>query len=208
MPGPPTKPSTRKATLSASGPKVSRMKSARAHISKWSSAVMLAENSLASPVSSWARFMASATSGMTLLGRREHLVALGLVVLDEVAAEPEGVGGLGEGLRAQAELGLDDGAGDVAAVLHRAAEDAPHLGDVGGRAVEQLQGARRHVEVDHLGVARCRPCPGCCRWSASGRTPASCGRRSCCDRTGPADRRCACPPVASSNGRPAHRRPW
>jgi hypothetical protein len=87
-----------------------------------------------------------------LLHRRKHLVALRLVVLDEVAAEPELVGGLGEGLGAQAELGLDDGAGDVAAILDRAAEDAPQVGNVLGRAVEQLDGALGHVEVDHLGV--------------------------------------------------------
>ena len=87
-----------------------------------------------------------------LLHRREDLVALRLVVLDEVAAEPELVGRLGKGLGAQAELGLDDGAGDVAAVLDRAAEDAPQVGDVLARAVEQLDGARRHPEVVDLGV--------------------------------------------------------
>jgi hypothetical protein len=87
-----------------------------------------------------------------LLRRAEHLVALRLVVLDEIAAQPELVGGGGEGLGAQAELGLDDGAGDVAAVLDRTAEDAPQVGDVLGRAVEQLDRARRHVEVVHLGV--------------------------------------------------------
>ena len=87
-----------------------------------------------------------------LLERREHLVALRLVVLDEVAAEPEIVAGVGEGLRPQAELRLDDGADDEAAVDHRAAQHAPQILDRGRRTVEQLQIGRRHVEVVHLGV--------------------------------------------------------
>jgi hypothetical protein len=82
----------------------------------------------------------------------EDLVALRLVVLDEIAAQPELVGRLGKGLRAQAQLGLDDGAGDVAPVLHRPTQDAPEVADVLARAVKQLDGARRHMEVDHLGV--------------------------------------------------------
>merc|ERR1712039_515190 len=42
----------------------------------------------------------------------ENLVALGLVILDKVAALPECVAGLSEWLRLQAELWLDDGAND------------------------------------------------------------------------------------------------
>ena len=87
-----------------------------------------------------------------LLERREHLVALRLVVLDEVAAEPEIVAGVGERLRAQAQLRLDDGANDEAAVDHGAAEDAPQVHDGGGRAVEQLKQRGRHVEIVQLGV--------------------------------------------------------
>jgi hypothetical protein len=87
-----------------------------------------------------------------LLQRREHLIALRLVVLDEVAAQPEGVTGVGEGLRAQAQLRLDDGADDRAAVRFGASQDAPESGDVGGGAVEQRQEVGRHVEIQHLGV--------------------------------------------------------
>ncbi|OIQ74030.1 hypothetical protein GALL_443270 [mine drainage metagenome] len=87
-----------------------------------------------------------------LLDRREYLVALRLVVLDEIATEPELVRGVGERLRAQTQLGLDDRAGDVAAVAHRAAEDAPQVGNVLGRAVEHLDHTVGHVEVDHLRV--------------------------------------------------------
>ena len=87
-----------------------------------------------------------------LLGRAKHLVALRFVVLDEVAAQPELVGRVGKRLGAQTQLGLDDGAGNVAAVLDRAAQDAPQVGDVLGRAVEQLDGALGHVEVVNLGV--------------------------------------------------------
>ena len=72
------------------------------------------------------------------LDRAEHLVALRLVVLDEVAAQPELVSRLGERLGTQTQLRLDDGAGDVAAVLDRTTQDAPQVGDVGGRAVELL----------------------------------------------------------------------
>ena len=86
------------------------------------------------------------------LDRCKGLVALRLIVLDEVATQPELVGGLGKGLGPQAQLGLDDGAGDVAAVVDRATQDAPQVGDVLGRAVEHLNGARRHEEVDHLTV--------------------------------------------------------
>jgi hypothetical protein len=113
---------------------------------------MFIENSLASPVFVLRALHRVVDERDRLLDRREDLVALRFVVLDEVAAEPELVGGFGERLRAQTELRLDDRAGDVAAVLDRSAEDAPQVGDVLGRAVEHLDDAFRHVEVDHLGV--------------------------------------------------------
>jgi len=82
----------------------------------------------------------------------ERLVALGLVVLDEVAAQPEVVAGLREQLRPQAQLGLDDGADDHAAVLQRPSQHAPHVDDVQRRAVEEPQVGGRHVEIVQLGV--------------------------------------------------------
>ncbi len=90
--------------------------------------------------------------GDGFLQRREYLVALRFIVLDEVATEPEFIAGIGEGLRAQTKLGLDDRAGDHAAVLHRTAKDAPHVFDVHRRAVEQAQIGGRHPEIIHLGV--------------------------------------------------------
>merc|ERR1719149_613108 len=54
----------------------------------------------------------------------ECLVALGLVVLDEVAALPEAIAGLAERLRLQAELGFDDGADHQATAVRAAAQDA------------------------------------------------------------------------------------
>ena len=84
--------------------------------------------------------------------RREHLVALGLVVLDEVTAQPELVAGVGEELRPQAELGLDDRPDHHAPVFDRSSEDAPEIGDVAARSVEEIQVVGRHVEVVHLGV--------------------------------------------------------
>ena len=87
-----------------------------------------------------------------LLQRREDLIALGLVVLDEIAAKPELIAGIGEGLGTQAQLRLDDGADHHAAILLRPFQHPPHIGDVAGRAVEQLQVFRGDVEIDHLGV--------------------------------------------------------
>ena len=84
--------------------------------------------------------------------RGEDLVTLGLVVLDEVAAQPELVAGVGEEIGPQAELGLDDRAHDHPPVLGRPAEDAPEVGDVAARPVEELQIVGRHVEVMQLGV--------------------------------------------------------
>ena len=87
-----------------------------------------------------------------LLDGCKHLVALRFVVLDEVAPQPELVSGLGKGFRAQAEFGLDDGARDIAAVLHWPPQNTPKVRDAFGRAVKHLDHALRHIEVDHLGV--------------------------------------------------------
>ncbi len=87
-----------------------------------------------------------------LFHRGEYLIALRLVVLDEIAPQPELIGRLGKWLRAQTQLGLDDGAGDIAAVLDRPTQNAPQVGDVGGRAVEHLDRALGHIEIDHLAV--------------------------------------------------------
>ncbi len=87
-----------------------------------------------------------------LLQRREGLVALRLVVLDEVAAQPELVAGIREGFRPQPELRLDDRAHHHAAVAHIAPQHAPHVGDVHRGAVEQAQIAGRHIEIVHLGI--------------------------------------------------------
>mmetsp|Transcript_62305 Transcript_62305/g.163596 ORF Transcript_62305/g.163596 Transcript_62305/m.163596 type:complete len:616 (+) Transcript_62305:129-1976(+) len=90
--------------------------------------------------------------GDALVHLAEDLVALGLVVLDEVTPLPEGVARLAEGLRLQAELGLDDGADDEAAGGGAAAQDAPHVNDVAGRAVEEAQVGRGEVDVVDLAV--------------------------------------------------------
>ena len=87
-----------------------------------------------------------------LAQRREDLVALRLVVLDEVAAQPEIIAGVGEGLRAQAQLGLDDGADDEAAVHMRPPQHPPQVGDGGRGAVEAAQIGGRRPEIVHLGV--------------------------------------------------------
>ena len=89
---------------------------------------------------------------VNLLRRAEHLVALGFVVLDEVATQPELVSGVGERLRTQTQLGLDDGAGNVATVFHRTIQNAPQVGDVLGRAIEQLDCALGEIDVVNLAV--------------------------------------------------------
>ncbi|SEG12281.1 hypothetical protein SAMN05421751_11194 [Jhaorihella thermophila] len=86
------------------------------------------------------------------LERRKHLIALGLVVLDEIAAQPEFIAGIGKGFRAQAQFRLDDGADDEAAIHHRPAQHAPQVGNCGRRPVEQTQIGRRDVEIVHLGI--------------------------------------------------------
>ena len=65
-----------------------------------------------------------------LLGWAKHLVALRFVVLDEVTAEPELVSRLGKGFGAQTQLGFDDGAGNVATIDTRAAQNFPQIADV------------------------------------------------------------------------------
>ena len=82
----------------------------------------------------------------------KNLVALWFVVFDEVATQPKFISRLGKRLGAQAQLGLDDGAADVAAVFHGATQNAPEVRNVFGGAVKQLNGAARHVEINHLGV--------------------------------------------------------
>mmetsp|Transcript_27232 Transcript_27232/g.67919 ORF Transcript_27232/g.67919 Transcript_27232/m.67919 type:complete len:394 (+) Transcript_27232:835-2016(+) len=101
--------------------------------------------------------------GDDLPHRAEGLVALRLIVLEEVATEPELVGGLSELLGPQSELGLDDGADDEAAVpvgLARggvvgdglAAHDLPHVTDVHRGAVEQTHEVRGEPDVHDLAV--------------------------------------------------------
>ena len=80
----------------------------------------------------------------------KDLVALRLVVLDKVAALPEGIARLTERLRLQAELRLDDGADHKAARRGAAAQDAPHVDDAARRAIEEAQVLRREVDVVDL----------------------------------------------------------
>ena len=74
------------------------------------------------------------------------------VVLDEVPAQPELVSSLGKRLRTQTEFRLDDRAGNIAAILDRATQDPPQVGDVLGRAVKKLNGTLGHVEIVDFGV--------------------------------------------------------
>merc|ERR1719352_1887828 len=83
----------------------------------------------------------------------ENLVALGLIVLDEIATLPESVASFAERLRLQAKLWLDDGAHDKTTVGQRvAAKDTPHVNDVDRWAVVQAQVFWWEVEVVDLCV--------------------------------------------------------
>merc|ERR1712060_1019653 len=72
----------------------------------------------------------------------EYLIALRLVVLDEVATLPEGVARLAERLWLQTQFGFDDCSHHEPPIGHTAAELAPHVEDVARGAIEQAQVAR------------------------------------------------------------------
>jgi len=82
----------------------------------------------------------------------EDLVALRLIVLDEVTALPECIAGLTEWLGLQTQLGLDDGADHQATVPCATAQDAPHVLDVAGRTIEEPEVLRWEVDVVDLAV--------------------------------------------------------
>ena len=77
----------------------------------------------------------------------EHLVVLGLVVLDEVTSLPGGVAHLTERLGLQAQLGLDNGAFGCAT-----AQNAPHHLHVDGRSIIQSEESWGQVEIVDLAV--------------------------------------------------------
>merc|ERR1719158_1352957 len=80
----------------------------------------------------------------------EDLIALRLIVLDEIATLPEGIAGLTEWLWLQTQLGLDNGAHHKATVGHLATQDAPHVNDVAGWAIKEPQVSRGEVHVIDL----------------------------------------------------------
>src|SRR5487761_2536012 len=84
------------------------------------------------------------------LHRAEYLVALWLIVLDEVATQPELICRFGERLRTQTQLRLDDRAGDITTVFDWAAENAPHVGDIDRGTIELHQHFGWNVEILHL----------------------------------------------------------
>jgi hypothetical protein len=85
----------------------------------------------------------------------EDLVALGLTVLEEVTALLEGVARLAEGLRLQAELGLDDVVHDEAAGGGAAAQAFPEV-----PRTRHYQESRSQTRSLTLSPARCAPrCP-------------------------------------------------
>mmetsp|Transcript_29733 Transcript_29733/g.77113 ORF Transcript_29733/g.77113 Transcript_29733/m.77113 type:complete len:352 (+) Transcript_29733:306-1361(+) len=82
----------------------------------------------------------------------EDLVALRLVVLDEVTSLPESVARLTERLGLETQLGFDDRAHNEATIARATAKVAPHVDDATRRSIEQPQEARREVEIVDLAV--------------------------------------------------------
>ena len=66
----------------------------------------------------------------------DNLVAMRLIVLDEIFFLPEGVSRLAERLRLQTHLWLDDRANDEATIRQKAAAHTPHIQDVAQRSIE------------------------------------------------------------------------
>merc|ERR1719499_846895 len=77
----------------------------------------------------------------------ENLVALRLVVLDEVTSQPECVASLTERLWLQTEFRLDDGANNEATVRSASPKDAPHVLHIDSRSIEEPEIFRREVDV-------------------------------------------------------------
>jgi len=69
----------------------------------------------------------------------EDLVALRLIVLDEIAAHPERIACLAKGLGLQAQLWLDNGAHNEATILGATAKDAPHVDDAARGTIKETQ---------------------------------------------------------------------
>ena len=113
---------------------------------------MLAENNLELPVSLTQALMAFTTSGMHSFNLAENLVALGLIVLDEITSLPERVAGLTKRLGLQTQLWLDDGANHQTTVGGATAQDTPHVLHVHGRSIVQPEECWRQVEVVDLAV--------------------------------------------------------
>jgi hypothetical protein len=69
----------------------------------------------------------------------DHLVAMRLIVLDEVSSLPEGVARLAKRLWMQTQLRLDDCANDEAAICQNAVAHTPQSQDVARRSIEDAQ---------------------------------------------------------------------
>ena len=82
----------------------------------------------------------------------EDLVALGLIVLDEVTTLPEGVACLTERLGLQTQLWLDDGANHKTTIGGATAKNAPHVFHVDCRSIIEPQECGRQVKVIDLAI--------------------------------------------------------
>ena len=88
----------------------------------------------------------------TFIHLTEHLIALRLVILDEISSLPEGIASLAEWLRLKTQLWFDDSANNKSASRRAAAQDAPHVDDATRRPIEKAQESGREVEVVDLAI--------------------------------------------------------
>ena len=95
---------------------------------------MLAEKSLALPVSLTRARLAFDYHRDTIVHVAETMVPLRLLIVDELASLPECVAGLTERLGLQTKFRLGDGADDQTSIRHDPAEDTPHVNAAEARA--------------------------------------------------------------------------
>jgi len=87
-----------------------------------------------------------------LIHLAEDLVALRLVVLDEVSTHPESIACLAERLWLQSQFWLDDCAHDQSTIFSATSKDAPHIHHAARRAVKQTEIGWWKIDVIDLSI--------------------------------------------------------
>ena len=87
-----------------------------------------------------------------LIHLAKNLVALWLVILDEVTSLPECVACFTKWFWLKAQLRLDDSAHHQTTIVGASAQNAPHVDYVAGWSIKQPQVGRREVDVIDLAI--------------------------------------------------------